>query len=102
MKKLLILLILTFAIILPNVSSQGIMGVSPGNYLYDNVLRGGYAERSFTLSYSGEDPVDISIQPWIISFLADDLEMLGFRRGGWQRIQSRDFSLPLPSPSSSL
>ncbi len=62
MSKLFILVIA--AIILASAATaQGIVGVSPSNYKYDQVLRGGYAERVFTISYSGDDPVEASIEP---------------------------------------
>ena len=43
--------------------AQGIIGVSPANFKYEDVLRGGYAERNFYISFSGEDPIQISVEP---------------------------------------
>ena len=45
------------------VSAQGIVGVSPGSYGFKEVLRGGYAERSFTVTLSKDEPVKVSLEP---------------------------------------
>lgn len=44
------------------VLAQGIIGVSPSNYKYDSVLRGGYAERDFVVTFSNENQVLVSIE----------------------------------------
>lgn len=45
------------------VKAQGIVGVSPGSFSYDNVLRGGYAERLFTITFSGNNDIEVSVEP---------------------------------------
>lgn len=62
MKRTLIFTLLIIASI-SSVLAQGIVGVSPSTYTYNQVLRGGYSERVFTISFSGEDPVEASIEP---------------------------------------
>ncbi len=65
MKK--ILFIILFAVLLfsflENVSAAGIVGVSPGNILFKDVLRGGYAERYITVTINSEEPVKIKLEP---------------------------------------
>lgn len=63
MKFYVFLFVLISILFVQIVSSQGIMGVSPGNYKFENVLRGGYAERPFTVTFSSETPVEASIYP---------------------------------------
>ncbi len=43
------------------VSSAGIVGVSPGNIYFKNVLRGGYAEKYLTITINSEEPVDVQL-----------------------------------------
>lgn len=63
MNRFFILICVMLILFIQCTSSQGILGVSPGNYLYEDVLRGGYAERSFLITFSGENSVEASIQP---------------------------------------
>jgi hypothetical protein len=46
------------------VSSAGpIVGVSPGSMRFENVLRGGYAERLLTVTVDSDEPVFVSLEP---------------------------------------
>ena len=58
--KILIVLVFALIIAFTNVSAEGILGVSPGQVRFSNVLRGGYAERYITLTISSEDNILIT------------------------------------------
>ena len=65
MKKI-IFIVLILAIIFPfmgNVSAAGVVGVSPGNVIFENVLRNGYAERFITITIDSENPINILTEP---------------------------------------
>jgi hypothetical protein len=55
--------IIVCLVILESVSAANIIGVSPGNIDFKNVLRGGYAESYITITLSSEEPVLIEFEP---------------------------------------
>lgn len=55
------LFVFVFGFYLSFVSSAGIVGVSPSNIVFEEVLRGGYAEDNFLVSFDLEDPVNVEI-----------------------------------------
>ncbi|PIN89395.1 hypothetical protein COU57_06195 [Candidatus Pacearchaeota archaeon CG10_big_fil_rev_8_21_14_0_10_32_14] len=62
-KKYIILIGISLSLFFINlVSSQSIIGVSPGELYYKDVLRGGYAEKSVLVIANSEEPVDIEIE----------------------------------------
>ncbi len=61
-KKYLLFLLLTFIFLIKSVYAGPIIGVSPGNLDFKNVLRGGYAEKFITITISSEEAVNIELQ----------------------------------------
>ncbi|MEK6915735.1 MAG: hypothetical protein AABW89_04315 [Nanoarchaeota archaeon] len=62
-KKLFLLYILfIMGFIFQITSAQEVVGVSPAYYQFENVLRGGYAERIFRISTNSEIPLEVSIE----------------------------------------
>ncbi len=65
MKKFITLLIGTFLIgisLFEIISSQAIIGVSPAELYYNDVLRGGYSERTIVVLANSAEPVDIEVE----------------------------------------
>jgi hypothetical protein len=46
-----------------SVSAANVIGVSPGNVVFKDVLRGGYSERIVTISIDSDEPVDVELSP---------------------------------------
>ncbi|RMD67775.1 hypothetical protein D6817_00545 [Candidatus Pacearchaeota archaeon] len=61
-RKVWFALCLLFAAVLvfsTSLSSAALVGISPATHKYANVLRGGYAERVFTITIDSEEPVNV-------------------------------------------
>jgi hypothetical protein len=64
MKKIILLIAMGCIIFFQQtVSAANIIGVSPGNVYFNEVLRGGYAENSITVTFSSEEPTVIRFEP---------------------------------------
>lgn len=50
-------LIVCILLSIENISAEGIVGISPGNIQFENVLRGGYAQRYITITIDSQDPI---------------------------------------------
>jgi hypothetical protein len=46
------------------VGAQVVVGVSPGNIEFKDILRGGYAERPLLVSVDNDDEVSVSVNAW--------------------------------------
>ena len=60
MKRL--FLVLIFLLMFKIASAGPIIGVSPGNLDFKNVLRGGYAEKFLTITLSSNDPINANLE----------------------------------------
>jgi len=62
MKKISLILFLFF--LMSNVNSQSLIGVSPGDIRFEDVLRGGYAQRPMLVSLNSEEGVKMEVETW--------------------------------------
>jgi len=58
-----ILGLMSLITLMGSVMAGGIVGISPGNINYKDVLRGGFAERFVTITIDSEEPVGVKATP---------------------------------------
>ncbi|MGV8152529.1 MAG: hypothetical protein ACP5OG_05600 [Candidatus Nanoarchaeia archaeon] len=61
--KILIVFGIILAIIFSKAASAAHLGVSPASMIFDNVMRGGYAQKNLVVSLNSDKPLAISIDP---------------------------------------